>query len=127
VVNGAPATIELGCRLCHQWRRRYRWRAETPAQGACKSAKNLARGQGTSPRAKAEKAAKNNRYARRGCGPLDQMKRLMARRRSPKCVKKARAGGADDLKQIKGIGKVLEDKLHGLGSFTFDQIAAGPG
>lgn len=44
--------------------------------------------------------------------------------KKPKVLKKARAGGADDLKQIKGIGKVLEDKLHGLGIFHFDQIAA---
>lgn len=41
----------------------------------------------------------------------------------PKMLKKARAAGADDLKLIKGIGKVLEDKLHGLGVFHFDQIA----
>jgi NADH-quinone oxidoreductase subunit E len=39
-------------------------------------------------------------------------------------LKKARAAGADDLKLIKGIGKVLEDKLNGLGVFHFDQIAA---
>ena len=44
--------------------------------------------------------------------------------KKPKALKKARAGGADDLKQIKGIGKVLEDKLNGLGIFHFDQIAA---
>jgi NADH-quinone oxidoreductase subunit E len=44
--------------------------------------------------------------------------------KKPKMLKKARASGADDLKLIKGIGKVLEDKLHGLGVFHFDQIAA---
>ena len=44
--------------------------------------------------------------------------------KKPKVLKKARASGADDLKKIKGIGKVLEDKLHGLGVFHYDQIAA---
>ena len=30
----------------------------------------------------------------------------------------------DNLQRIKGIGKVIEDKLHGFGVYTFDQIAA---
>ena len=36
----------------------------------------------------------------------------------------AREGGPDDLKRIKGIGPKLEDMLHGLGYYHFDQIAA---
>lgn len=36
----------------------------------------------------------------------------------------ARGGVADDLKRIKGIGKVNEGKLNELGMFHFDQIAA---
>lgn len=36
----------------------------------------------------------------------------------------ARDGQADDLKQIKGVGKVIEGKLHGLGIYHFDQIAS---
>jgi NADH-quinone oxidoreductase subunit E len=32
--------------------------------------------------------------------------------------------GADDLKRIKGIGPKLEEMLHGLGYYHFDQIAA---
>ncbi len=35
----------------------------------------------------------------------------------------ARAGGADDLKRIKGVGPKLEAMLHGLGFYHFDQIA----
>ena len=35
-----------------------------------------------------------------------------------------RGGKADDLKQIRGIGRQNEEKLHGLGVFHFDQIAA---
>ncbi len=35
-----------------------------------------------------------------------------------------REGGADDLKRIKGVGPKLEDVLHGLGVYHYDQIAA---
>ena len=36
----------------------------------------------------------------------------------------ARAGRPDDLKIIKGVGPKLEEMLHGMGVFHFDQIAA---
>jgi predicted flap endonuclease-1-like 5' DNA nuclease len=36
----------------------------------------------------------------------------------------ARGGKADDLKWVKGIGKQNEGRLHGLGIWHFDQIAA---
>lgn len=42
----------------------------------------------------------------------------------PEALEGARGGVADDLKLIKGIGKVLEGKLNGLGVYHFDQIAA---
>lgn len=32
-------------------------------------------------------------------------------------------GGGDDLKQIKGVGKVIESRLHALGITSFEQIA----
>ena len=35
-----------------------------------------------------------------------------------------RAGGADDLKKIKGVGPKLEELLHSLGFYHFDQVAA---
>lgn len=35
-----------------------------------------------------------------------------------------RGGAADDLKLIKGIGRQNEERLHGLGVWHFDQIAA---
>lgn len=41
----------------------------------------------------------------------------------PEALEGARGGVADDLKLIKGIGKVLEGKLNGLGIYHFDQIA----
>ena len=42
----------------------------------------------------------------------------------PKALKAARAGGADDLKMIKGVGPKLEKLLNSLGFFHFDQVAA---
>jgi NADH-quinone oxidoreductase subunit E len=42
----------------------------------------------------------------------------------PESLDAAREGGADDLKLIKGVGPKLEQLLHTLGFFHFDQIAA---
>lgn len=79
------------------------------------------------PKAKAEKAARPDSTGTSGeaaarSTPADAGAEGPAKK--PRVLKKPRAAGADDLKKIKGIGKVLEDKLHGLGVFHFDQIAA---
>ena len=42
----------------------------------------------------------------------------------PRTMKAPRKAGADDLKQIKGVGPKLEAMLHSLGFFHFDQVAA---
>lgn len=42
----------------------------------------------------------------------------------PAALKKPRAGGADDLKMIKGVGPKLEEMLHSLGFYHYDQVAA---
>ena len=42
----------------------------------------------------------------------------------PEMLKKARAGGPDDLKMIKGVGPKLEQLLHKLGVFHFDQVSS---
>ncbi|MGL4281185.1 MAG: NADH-quinone oxidoreductase subunit E [Albidovulum sp.] len=44
--------------------------------------------------------------------------------KKPRALKAPRKGGADDLKLIKGVGPKLEELLHSLGFFHFDQIAA---
>jgi predicted flap endonuclease-1-like 5' DNA nuclease len=44
--------------------------------------------------------------------------------KKPATLNTARAGGADDLKRIKGIGPKLEKLCHSLGFYHFDQIAA---
>jgi predicted flap endonuclease-1-like 5' DNA nuclease len=41
----------------------------------------------------------------------------------PEALDAPREGGADDLKQIKGIGPKLEKLCHALGFYHFDQIA----
>ena len=42
----------------------------------------------------------------------------------PVFLSAARAGGPDDLKLIWGVGPKLEEMLHRMGVFHFDQIAA---
>jgi predicted flap endonuclease-1-like 5' DNA nuclease len=42
----------------------------------------------------------------------------------PAVLAKARTGGPDDLKMIKGVGPVLEKALHETGVFHFDQVGA---
>ena len=42
----------------------------------------------------------------------------------PDALAAPRAGGADDLKQIKGVGPKLEMMLNGMGIYHFDQVAA---
>lgn len=42
----------------------------------------------------------------------------------PQLLSAAREGGPDDLKQIKGVGTVMEDMMHDMGVFHFDQVAS---
>ena len=42
----------------------------------------------------------------------------------PEMLKTPRKGGADDLKQIKGVGPKLEKLLNKLGFYHFDQVAS---
>lgn len=48
----------------------------------------------------------------------------VAKNGKPPVIRKARAGGADDLKVIKGVGPALEKTLNELGFYHYDQIAA---
>ena len=50
-------------------------------------------------------------------------KKTAAKDSKPEMLTKARAGGADDLKQIKGVGSKLEKLLNEIGVYHFDQIA----
>ncbi|MDJ1007168.1 MAG: NADH:ubiquinone oxidoreductase [Paracoccaceae bacterium] len=42
----------------------------------------------------------------------------------PAALDGPREGGADDLKKIKGVGPKLENLLHSMGFYHFDQVAA---
>ncbi len=44
--------------------------------------------------------------------------------RRPETLDAPREGGGDDLKRIRGIGPGLEEMLHGMGVWHFDQIAS---
>ncbi len=46
-----------------------------------------------------------------------------AKQKKPRSLKAARKSGPDDLKLIKGVGPKLEQLLHSLGFFHYDQVA----
>lgn len=85
--------------------------ATAPAPAA--SAKAAAKG--AKPAAKAAKPAAKPAAAKAA-------KPAAAKAAKPETLTKARAGGADDLKQIKGVGPGLEKTLNELGFYHFDQI-----
>jgi NADH-quinone oxidoreductase subunit E len=68
------------------------------------------------------KAAKAKSQATGASGDAPA-KQTQAKQTKPKALKAARKGGADDLKFIKGVGPKLEQLLHELGFFHYDQIA----
>jgi len=66
-------------------------------------------------------AAASKKTATKKAAPA---KKANANESAPKLLKKARSGGADDLKLIAGVGPKIEKILHELGVFHFDQIAS---
>lgn len=50
-------------------------------------------------------------------------RKAVAKDGKPEMLKKARAGGADDLKQIKGVGPKMETMLNTMGVYHFDQVS----
>ncbi|RME16950.1 MAG: NADH-quinone oxidoreductase subunit E [Alphaproteobacteria bacterium] len=85
---------------------------EQPA--ASSAAKPAAKGgEKPAPKAKAKPAAKAKSAEASAAQPAAR----------PEALEAPRAGGADDLKQIKGVGPKLEKLLNSMGFFHFDQIA----
>ena len=79
---------------------------------------------GEAPIGVAEPVARPEPVAEPGAPPVAQPVPEAVR---PVALEAARAGGPDDLKRIKGVGRKLEALLHSLGIYHFDQIAAwGP-
>ncbi len=72
------------------------------------------------PAAKPKAAAKPKVEA----SPKAAAKPKVAKPAGPERLKAARKGGADDLKEIEGIGPALEKLVNSLGFYHFDQIAS---
>ena len=96
-----------------------------PKAAAASSAPKPAAQPATKPDSKALAAEEADMAAKLAALPKDASAEAKADAvgARPKGLKAARKGAADDLKRIKGIGKVNEGKLNALGIFHFDQIA----
>lgn len=93
---------------------------ELLASGGDKSGIKAAIGAGSAPKSAAEAtpAAKVKAPAKKAESAPK------AKAEKPADVSTAEASGADDLKQLSGVGPALEKKLHANGVTTFAQIAA---
>ncbi|MFT6025167.1 MAG: putative flap endonuclease-1-like 5' DNA nuclease [Ascidiaceihabitans sp.] len=87
---------------------------------AAKTAAPKAAAKTAAPKAAAPKATPKT--AAKAAAPKAAAKPVAADGK-PALLKKARASGADDLKQIKGVGPGLEKVLNELGFYHFDQVA----
>lgn len=76
------------------------------------------------PKPKAKSPAKPKTAAKTAKKPASKPARKpVAKDGKPEMLTAARAGGADDLKQIKGVGPKLEKMLNTMGVYHFDQVA----
>jgi predicted flap endonuclease-1-like 5' DNA nuclease len=82
-----------------------------PGSGISERVREAARAAGEAARALADPAP----AAVAAAGPIGS--------RQPTRAPAPREGGSDDLKKIKGVGPKIEDLLHTLGIYHFDQIA----
>jgi len=97
----------------------------TPWQGkAAKSPKPAAKAAAKSA-AKAEKPVANpaKPAAKKAKPATETAKPVAGTPKKPRTLKAPRKSGADDLKQLKGVGPKLEQTLNELGFWHFDQIA----
>lgn len=87
-----------------------------------------AEGQPPKPAPTPKPAVKQAEEAKKAEKPLaKKAEKVVAEKpkaKKPAAKKASAAGGADDLKQLKGVGPALEKKLHDNGVTTFAQIAA---
>ena len=103
--------------------------ADAPAPAAMPSAAAAAAADATtstaakSSEAAAKVAPKKSAPAKQPAAKKPAAKKAAAKDGAPPTLGKPRAGGADDLKLLKGLGPALEKTLNGLGIYHFDQIA----
>lgn len=78
------------------------------------------------PKAVAEKKSKPKTAPKKVAPALEKPAELplLGAEKEPELLEGPRAGNADDLKQLKGVGPKLEGVLNELGVYHFDQIAA---
>ncbi len=97
--------------------------AEVPAEKKPTS-KPAAKKTAAKPAAKKTASAKasEKKSAAKGA-PKAPAKKPVAKDGKPEFLSAPRAGGADDLKMIKGVGPKLEKLLNEMGVYHFDQIA----
>lgn len=88
------------------------------AKKAAPAKKTTAKAAATKPVAKAPAATKAPAAAK-----APSAKAAVTKDGKPALLTAARASGADDLKQLKGVGPKLEQTLNGLGFYHFDQVA----
>jgi predicted flap endonuclease-1-like 5' DNA nuclease len=102
------------------------------AKTTTKAAKPKAK---TTPKKAADEAAKttaSSLMGEAGAAMVNEKKaekakparKPVAKNGKPPVIRKARAGGADDLKVITGVGAGLEKTLNDLGFYHYDQIAS---
>lgn len=104
--------------------------APAPAKPAVKQAeeaKKAAKAKAPAKKAPAKKAepkADAKKTAPKKAAAKKAEAAAPAAEKAPETLSAARDGGADDLKQLKGVGPKLEQTLNELGFFHFDQVAA---
>ncbi|MGH1445612.1 MAG: NADH-quinone oxidoreductase subunit E [Cognatishimia sp.] len=104
--------------------------APAPAKPAVKQAeeaKKAAKAKAPAKKAAAKKAepkADAKKTAPKKAAAKKAEAAAPAAEKAPETLSAARGGGADDLKQLKGVGPKLEQTLNELGFFHFDQVAA---
>lgn len=104
--------------------------APAPAKPAVKQAeeaKKAAKAKAPAKKAAAKKAepkADAKKTAPKKAAAKKAEAAAPAGEKAPETLSAARDGGADDLKQLKGVGPKLEQTLNELGFFHFDQVAA---
>lgn len=98
-----------------------------PAASTAAPAAQAAQAPQAAPQPAAEAAPKPAAKAAPKAAPKAEPAPASASGDGPEMLSGPRAGGADDLKLLKGVGPKLEGVLNGLGVYHFDQVASwGP-
>jgi len=102
-------------------------KAEAKPAEEKKPAKDATDNKPTTPKARAENKAKpdaDDRAEVEVVRAADTGGGETVAEKEPELLKEARGGKPDDLKKLKGVGPKLEETLHELGFFHFDQVAS---